>query len=106
MWLGSFNFGSTVTFRFTTVNSTGAPTALSSGGVTVFRDDSTATNSASGVTLTVDVNAWTGLNLVEVDMSTAGFYSSAGTYTAVISSGAGSENLQGYTLAHSLVPLG
>jgi hypothetical protein len=74
MYLGDFDYGSTVFFKFTTVNSSGAPTALSSGV--------------------------TGLNTVQVDMSTAGFYSSAGSYTAIISSGAASEDLTGYVVAH------
>lgn len=99
MYLGDFNFGSTVHFKFTTVNSTGSPAALSSGGVTVYRDGSTVQDT-TGTTLTASFDTITGLNHVQVDMSTAGFYSSAGTYTAIISSGAASENLAGYVLAH------
>lgn len=97
-WLGNFDFGSTVFHRFTTVNSTGAPTALSSAGVTVYRDDN-LTQSTSGVVLTADYDSITGLNSVQIDMSTAGIYGSAGTYTAIISSGAASEDLTGYVVA-------
>lgn len=97
MYYGDFDFGSTVHIKFTTVNSTGAPTALSSAGVTVYRDGSTVQDS-SGVTLTSTFDTVTGLNHLQVDMSTAGFYSSAGEYTAIISSGAASEDLSGYVI--------
>ena len=99
MWLGDFAFGSTVHFKFTTVNSTGAPSAFSSGGVTAYRDGSTVQDT-TGITLTSTFDTITGLNHVQIDMSTAGFYSSAGTYCAVVSSGAASEDLTGYVLAH------
>lgn len=94
---GDFNLGSTVFLKFTTVNSTGAPAALSSGGVTVYRDGSTVPDT-TGVVLTASFNGVTGFNHVIVEMSTVGFYSSAGDYTAIISSGAASENLAGYVL--------
>lgn len=99
MYLGDFNFGSTVFFKFTTVNSSGVPTALSSAGVTAYRDGSTVQDT-TGLTLTSTFDAIVGLNMVQVDMSTAGFYSSGGSYTVILSSGAASENLTGYTLAH------
>lgn len=99
MYLGDFGFGSTVYFKFTTVNSTGAPASFSSGGVTVYRNDSTVEDT-TGLALTSTFDAITGLNHVTVSMSTVGFYSSAGNFTAVISSGAASENLAGYVLAH------
>src|SRR3990167_1255271 len=100
MFLGDFSTGSTVFFGFTTVNSSGVPTALSSGGVTVYRDGSTAP-ATTGITLTASFNGVTGFNRVQVDMAgTSTFYQPGAEFTAIISSGAASENLAGYTLAH------
>src|SRR3990167_5353650 len=100
MFLGDFSTGSTVFFGFTTVNSSGVPTALSSGGVTVYRDGSTVP-ATTGVTLTASFNAVTGFNRVQVDMAgTSTFYQPGAEFTAIISSGAASESLSGYTLAH------
>lgn len=99
MYLGDFDFGSTVFFTFTTVTSSGGVTAFSSGGVTVYRQAVTG-ESASGLTLTSTFDTRTGLNHVQIDMSTAGFYSSAGDFMAIVSSGAAnSEDLSGYTVA-------
>lgn len=100
MYLGDFSTGSTVFFSFTTVNSSGVPTALSSGGVTVYRDGSTVP-ATTGVTLTASFNAVTGFNRVQIDMvGTSTFYQPGAEFTAIISSGAASESLAGYTLAH------
>src|SRR3990167_3601735 len=100
MYLGDYSTGSTVFFGFTTVNSSGVPTALSSGGVTVYRDGSTVP-ATTGVTLTASFNGVTGFNRVQVDMAgTSTFYQPGAEFTAIISSGAASENLAGYTLAH------
>ena len=97
MHLGDYDFGSTVFTKFTTVNSSGAPVALSSAGITVYRDGSTVPDT-TGVALTASFNGVTGLNHVTISMSTTGIYSSAGTFVAVISSGAASETLTGYVV--------
>ena len=101
MWLGEFSTGSTVFFAFTTVNSSGAPTALSSGGITVYRDASTVQNT-TGVTLTASFDTVVGLNHVMVEMAgTSTHYEPGASFYAVISSGAvGAETVAGYTLAH------
>lgn len=99
MYLGDFSTGSTVFFAFTTVNSTGAPTALSSGGITVYKNGSTVPDT-TGVTLSSDFNGVTGLNHVQVDMiSTSAFYAPSASYTAIISSGGVSGNtVAGYVV--------
>ena len=82
------------------MNSSGVPTALSSGGVTVYQDGSTVQNT-TGVTLTASFNAVTGYNRVQIDMvGTSTFYLPGSEFVAIISSGAASESLAGYTLAH------
>lgn len=83
---------------FTTVNSTGAPTALSSGGVTVYKNGSTVPDT-TGVTLTASFNGVTGQNHLQIDMvTTSAFYAPVAQFMAVISSGAASEDLSGYCL--------
>src|SRR3990172_8177701 len=101
MFLGDFSTGSTVWFAFTTVNSSGAPTALSSAAVTVYRDASTVQNT-TGVTLTASFDGVTGLNHVMVEMAgTSTHYEPGASFYAIISSGGvGAETLAGYTLAH------
>ena len=101
MYLGQFSTtGKTFDFGFTTVNSSGAPAAFSSGGITVYRDNSTVANT-TGITLTSTFAGVTGLNRVRIAMAvTSTFYDAGGEYMAVIASGAASENLAGYTLAH------
>ena len=97
MHLGDFNFGDTVHHKFTTVNSSGVPTGFSSGGLTVYGASATDP-SATGITLTSTFNAVTGLSHVKIAMSTTGFYSSAGEFQVVVSSGAASEDLTGYVI--------
>jgi hypothetical protein len=70
--------------------------------LTVYRDGSTAQD-ATGLTLTTDFAGRTGLNSVQIDLSTAGFYSSAGYYSVVVSSGAAStdasaQDISGYVI--------
>ncbi len=98
MYLGNFEFGTTVHRMFTTVGSSGAPAALSSAAVTVYRDGSSVEDN-TGVTLVASYDR-TGQNKVVIDMSTAGFYSSAGEYMAIISSGGtASADMAGYVVA-------
>src|SRR5689334_20566702 len=88
MWLGEFDAGSTVDFKFTTRGTTGAPTTLSgTPAVSVYKSNST-TESTSGVTLTTDFDSRTGLNHVRVDLSSDGtFYATASDFQVVITAG-------------------
>ena len=67
-YYGDFLVSRTVRCRFNTVNSSGVPTTLSSGAVTVTKDGSDVTPSG-GVTLTTDVGSVTGRHTVVIDMS-------------------------------------
>ncbi len=99
MYLGDFTFGTTVNRKFTTVGSSGAPAALSSAAVVVYRSGSTVETS-SGVVLTVSYDTRTGLNDLTISMATNGIFSSAGSFSAVISSGGvASADLAGYVVA-------
>jgi len=89
MTLGDFDAGATLHFKFTTFRpSTGAPFTLAGNpAISVYKDAST-TQSTSGVTLTVDFDAVTGLNHVAIDTSTDGtFYAAGSFYDVVVTTG-------------------
>lgn len=84
-----YSAGDTVYAKFTSRASTGAPATLSgSPAVSVYKNNST-TQSTSGVALTVDFDAVTGLNHVSIDTSTdSGFYTNGAQFHVVITAGA------------------
>jgi hypothetical protein len=87
MYLDDYNPAATVDFKFTTrIN--GLPTTFAgSPVVSVYKTNST-TQSTTGVTLTVDFDAVTGLNHVRIDMSAdAGFYAAGCDFAVVITAG-------------------
>ena len=85
MTLGDFDTSTVVYFKFTTYRpSTGAPFTLAgTPAVSVYKDNS-VTQSTSGVTLTVDFDAVTGLHHVAVDTSADGTFYSAGSFFDVV----------------------
>ncbi len=85
MSLGDFDTSSVVYFKFTTFRpSTGAPFTLAgTPALSVYKDAST-TQSTSGITLTADFDAVTGLNHVAVDTSADGTFYSAGSFFDVV----------------------
>lgn len=86
-YLGDKSPGATITLWFTTADSDGAPTALSSGAISVYKDNSN-TESTSGVTLTASADSRTGANRVVIDTSADGsFYSAGSDFTVMITTG-------------------
>lgn len=84
--LGSILPGETIDFTFPTVSLAGVPTTLAgTPAVSVYKANNT-TESAAGVTLTVDYDGRTGLNHVRVVTSDS-FYSAAGYYQVIITAG-------------------
>jgi hypothetical protein len=85
MTLGDFDTGTVVYFKFTTYNpSTGAPFTLAgTPAISVYKDNS-VTQSTTGVTLTVDFDAVTGLHHVAVDTSADGTFYAAGSFFDVV----------------------
>jgi hypothetical protein len=85
MHLGDFDASAVIYGKFTTYRpSTGASFTL--GGtpaVSVYKDNST-TQSTSGVTLTADFDAVTGLNHFTIDTSTDGTFYAAGSFFDVV----------------------
>jgi hypothetical protein len=67
-YYGDYAAAKTVRCRFNTVNSSGVPTSLSAGAVTVTKDGADVTPSG-GVALTADVGSVVGRNHVVIDMS-------------------------------------
>lgn len=99
--LGDFNPSDTIDFKFVTANSTGAPTALTSGAISVYKDNST-TQSTSGVTLTASFDSVTGLNHVRITTSSDGsFYAAGSSFQVVITTGTvDSVSVVGYVVAN------
>jgi cell division protein ZapA (FtsZ GTPase activity inhibitor) len=85
MTLGDFDTGTVVYFKFATYNpSTGAPFTLAgTPAISVYKDNS-VTQSTTGVTLTVDFDAVTGLHHVAVDTSADGTFYAAGSFFDVV----------------------
>lgn len=83
-----FAVGATIGFKFNTRTSAGAPITLAgTPAVAVYKRGST-TESAAGVTLTVDYDSKTGLHNVLIDTSADGtFYSTASDFDVVLSAG-------------------
>ena len=99
-YLGDYVLADIVDFTFTTVNTSGAPTQLAgTPAISVYKTNST-TQSTSGVTLTVDFDAVTGLNHVRVDTSSDGtFYATGCDFHVVITAGTVSgTSVVGYTV--------
>lgn len=85
--LGDLNPGDTIDLKFATADSTGAPTALSSGAISVYKDNST-TESTSGVTLTASFDSRTGMNHVRITTASDGtFYSAGSNFQIVLTAG-------------------
>lgn len=99
-YLGDVNPGDILDLKFTTVGLTGAPTTLAgTPAVSVYKDNST-TQSTSGVTLTVDFDAVTGMHNVRIDTSADGtFYASGSNFAIVITTGTvGGTSVVGYVV--------
>lgn len=84
MSLGDFALGSgPIDFKFTTVDSTGLATALASGSIAVFVNNSPA-GTIGGVTLTANFGGLTGVNHVRVDPSADGLFYGANSMFQVV----------------------
>lgn len=100
-YLGDFRAGDEINFKFTSLSTagTGAPAALSSAAIEVFKNNSTQSSTA-GVTLTLDFAGHTGLNHVRIQTTgSTSFYSDGDDFQVVLSTGAvGSVSMKGYEL--------
>lgn len=86
-YLGDLRLGDTLDFKFTTVQSTGAPTTLAGTPVISAYPSNSTTQLTAGITLTVDFDTVTGLNHVRVVASSGNGYATATNYEMVITTG-------------------
>jgi len=99
-YLGDFRRGATFDFKFVTTTSAGVPTVLAGSPVVkCYSGNSTGTETATGVTLSVDFDAVTGLNNVRI-VTTDAFYTPAENFSVVVTTGTvGGVSVVGYVLA-------
>lgn len=85
-WLGDYKAGDTIDFKFDT-SVGGQPSALSAATVRAYKGSST-TESASGITLTTDFDALTGINHVTITLASDGaFYAAGNDFQVVLTAG-------------------
>lgn len=86
-YLGDFSLGATIDFKFTTVQSTGAPFTLAGSPVLSAYPANSTTEITTGITLTVDFDSRTGMNHVRIVASGGNGYATATNYEVVITTG-------------------
>src|SRR5687768_13858906 len=102
MYLGDFDAGAIIDFKFCTVGTTGAPTVLAgTPGITIYKNNGDVQDS-DGITLTPSFDSVTGMNHVRIDTSAdATFYANGNDFQVIISAGTvGGVSVVGYVIAH------
>lgn len=100
-YLGDIRLGDTIDFKFSTVDSTGAPATLSGSPAVAAYPGNSTTEITAGITLTVDFDSHTGLNNVRVVATGGNGYATATNYAIVITAGtSGGTSVVGYTVGH------
>jgi hypothetical protein len=98
-YLGDIKLGDTLDFKFTTVQTTGAPFTLAGTPVISAYPSNSTTEITAGITLTVDFDSRTGLNHVRVVASGGNGYAVATNYELVITTGTvNSVSVVGYVI--------
>ncbi len=96
---GDLNIGDTLDFKFTTVDSTGAPTTLAGSPALAAYPDNSTSEITAGITLTADFDGVTGLNHVRIVATSGNTYASGKNYDVVITAGSvGSQTVVGYVV--------
>lgn len=100
MYLGDFNAGDIIDFKFCTVGNTGAPTVLAgTPALSVYKANGT-TESTTGITLSVDFDGRVGMNHVRIDTADA-FYANGNDFQVIITAGTvGGTSVVGYVVGH------
>lgn len=99
-YIGDIRLGNTIDTKFCTVQSTGAPTTLSSSPVISCYVGNSTTELTAGITLTVDFDSRTGLNNVRVVATGGNGYATATDNQLVITTGTvNSVSAVGYVVA-------
>lgn len=99
MYLGDIRLGDTLDMKFCTVNTSGVPTTLlGSPAVAAYPDNST-TEIGTGITLTVDFDARTGLNNVRIVATGGNGFAVDTNYALVLTAGTvGGSAVAGYVV--------
>lgn len=87
MYLGDRRLGDTIDFKFTTRQSTGAPTTLAGSPAVACYVGNGTTEITAGITLTVDFDSRTGLNHVRIVASGGNGFATATDVEVVITAG-------------------
>lgn len=96
--LGNIKEGDSLNFHFTTIGTTGAPATLSGTPVLSVYKNGSATQTTTGVTLTVDFDTVTGLNQVTI-ATTDVFYATGNDFSVIITTGTvGGTSVVGYVI--------
>lgn len=99
-YIGDYRLGDTIYTKFTTVQSTGAPTTLAGTPVVSAYPNNSTTELTAGITLTVDFDTRTGLNHLTIVASGGNGYATATDYQLVITTGTvNSVSAVGYVVA-------
>jgi hypothetical protein len=98
-YLGDKLAGDTIYFKFTSVNTSGVPTAVTTPVLAVYKNNSTS-ESQAGLTLTAGFDGFAGLHQVTIDTSQDGtFYANGGDFQVVMVTGSVSSNsIVGYVV--------
>lgn len=97
-YLGDITLNQVLNGKFTTVNTSGVPTAFTGTPILAVYKNNDTTQSQSGMTVTTDFDSLTGLHNVLIDTSQNGsFYATACDFDVVILAGTvSSQSLTGY----------
>ena len=100
-YIGDFVLGSTFDVKFTTVNTSGVPTALSGGPVISAYPGNSTTEITAGITLTTGFDALSGFHNIRVVATSGNGYATATNYALIITTGTvGGSSVVGYVIAH------
>lgn len=98
-YVGDFTLGSTVYFKFTTVDSSGVSAALASTSLLEAYIDNSSTPSTLGIFLTTDFNARTGLNHVRVVLDSTNNFAAGNDVQVAVQTGLiGAKSAVGYVV--------
>lgn len=99
-YLGDYNLSTVLYTKFTTVNGSGLPTTLSDAPTFGFYQDANVTLFTAGVTGTIDFNTTTGLNHLQLTVTTSATGIAAGSsYQLVVATGSVSGvTMKGYVV--------
>lgn len=87
MYHGDLRLGDTIDIKFTTVQSSGAPTTLAGSPVISAYPGNSTTELTAGITLSVDFDSRTGMHNVRVVATSGNGYATATNYALVITTG-------------------